>query len=123
MQQELKAIQEEKQLYASGESEMATPQFTTNNYLTNEDHYNPFSKKYSEQYMGQYYDKQMQFDKLSQKQEHIFCNDYPKTDDSEFSLGLIPGQSPTSNHYADLYTFKSSLQDEDTTSKPIRTTI
>lgn len=38
-----------------------TPQFTTNLYLQ-EDHLNPFTKKYSEQYMGNLYEKQRQYD-------------------------------------------------------------
>lgn len=47
-------MEEEKQLYASNESDqMMTPQFPSNP-VAEDDHYNPFTKKYSEQYMHLY---------------------------------------------------------------------
>jgi hypothetical protein len=47
-------VEEEKQLYASNESDqMMTPQFPPNP-VAEDDHYNPFTKKYSEQYMHLY---------------------------------------------------------------------
>lgn len=56
-----------KLLKVSQDSEQMTPQFTTSAYFKDQDYYNPFTKKYSEQYMSQMYEKNHQFDYVSEK--------------------------------------------------------
>jgi hypothetical protein len=60
LSEEERIIPPEKVLKISQDSEQLTPQFTTNSYLQ-EDHNNPFTKKYSEQYMGHLYEKNQEF--------------------------------------------------------------
>jgi hypothetical protein len=88
-------------LRISHDSEQLTPHFSSNLYLQQEDHYNPFTKKYSEQYMGQLYEKNHQFDPVPSPFQH-----YSEANNYKFDLG------PPSDIFSSNYSFQPIRKDQ-----------